>query len=81
MIRRTFLQSLMALPTLPLFQQADQEKNLAPHSIQLLRHATLVIRLGPYKLLVDPMLSAKGALDPVKNARSSERIPMVELPF
>ncbi|MVM35869.1 hypothetical protein GO755_37990 [Spirosoma sp. HMF4905] len=47
-------------------------------SIQLLRHATLVIQLGPNKLLIDPMLSAKGALKPVKNARTSDRIPMVD---
>jgi L-ascorbate metabolism protein UlaG (beta-lactamase superfamily) len=47
--------------------------------IQLLRHATLLIRLAGRTLLVDPMLSAKGSLDPVANAANATRIPMTEL--
>jgi L-ascorbate metabolism protein UlaG (beta-lactamase superfamily) len=49
--------------------------------IQLIRHATLVVTLGDLKLLVDPMLSAAGAMDPVANAANQRRIPLVDLPF
>src|SRR5262245_37959516 len=49
--------------------------------IQLIRHATLVVSLGDLKLLVDPMLSPAGAMDPVANAANQRRIPLVDLPF
>lgn len=49
-------------------------------SIQLLRHATLVITIKNLKLLVDPMLSPKDGLDPVQNCGNEIRFPMVELP-
>src|SRR3954447_5471591 len=58
-----------------------QEPSTATDFIQLLRHATLLIKIGPYQLLIDPMLSAKGALDPVANAGNDIRIPMTDLPF
>lgn len=47
---------------------------------RLLRHATLVVELAGKKILVDPMLSSKGAMDPIANARDQSRIPMVDLP-
>jgi L-ascorbate metabolism protein UlaG (beta-lactamase superfamily) len=50
-------------------------------SIQLIRHATLLINIGPYQFLVDPMLSAKYAMEPVQNAGNSIRIPMTDMPF
>ncbi|BAV05311.1 L-ascorbate metabolism protein UlaG, beta-lactamase superfamily [Filimonas lacunae] len=50
-------------------------------SIQLLRNATIVIRIGNTTLLVDPMLSAKGAMDPVPNAGNDIRIPTTNLPL
>lgn len=49
--------------------------------IRLLRHATLVVMLNDLKLLVDPMLSPAGAMDPVANATSQRRIPLVDLPL
>jgi L-ascorbate metabolism protein UlaG (beta-lactamase superfamily) len=49
-------------------------------SVQLIRHATLVIQLNNLKLLIDPMLSPKGALDPVQNCGNDIRFPMVNLP-
>jgi L-ascorbate metabolism protein UlaG (beta-lactamase superfamily) len=49
--------------------------------IQLLRHATLVVVIGNRTLLVDPMLSPAGAMDPVANAANQRRIPLVELPI
>ena len=50
-------------------------------TIRLLRHATVVIELNGIKFLVDPMLSAKDAMDPVKNAANDLRIPLVDLPI
>ncbi|PSR52012.1 hypothetical protein AHMF7605_28740 [Adhaeribacter arboris] len=50
-------------------------------SVQLLRHATLIIHIGKQKLLVDPMLASKGELDPVQNCGNNIRIPMVDLPL
>jgi L-ascorbate metabolism protein UlaG (beta-lactamase superfamily) len=52
-----------------------------PDSIQLWRHATLLLRIGGYQFLIDPMLSPKDAMDPVQNAGNHWRIPMVDLPF
>ena len=49
--------------------------------IQLVRHATLVVALGDLRLLVDPMLSPAGAMDPVANAADQRRIPLVDLLF
>jgi len=48
-------------------------------NIQLLRHATLVVAIGDIRLLVDPMLSPAGAMDPVANAANQQHIPMVNL--
>ncbi len=48
---------------------------------QLLRHATLVLTIKGQKLLVDPMLSPAGAMDPVANAADTRRIPLVDLPL
>jgi L-ascorbate metabolism protein UlaG (beta-lactamase superfamily) len=49
--------------------------------LTLLRHATLLLEYGGLRLLVDPMLSTAGALDPVANAGNERRIPLVELPL
>lgn len=49
--------------------------------VQLLRHATLVVELAGRRLLVDPLLSPAGALDPVGNAGDDRRIPLVDLPL
>lgn len=48
---------------------------------QLWRHATLLIEVDGKRILVDPMLSRKEAMDPIQNAGNSNRIPMVDLPF
>ena len=49
--------------------------------IQLLRHATLIVTFAGRRLLVDPMLSPEGSLEPVPNATPETRIPMRPLPF
>ena len=48
---------------------------------RLLRHATLILEVDGKKILVDPMLSKKEAMDPVQNASNSNRIPLVDLPI
>jgi L-ascorbate metabolism protein UlaG (beta-lactamase superfamily) len=37
------------------------------NTIHLLRHATLYIQIAGLKLLIDPMLSSKEAMEPVQN--------------
>jgi L-ascorbate metabolism protein UlaG (beta-lactamase superfamily) len=49
--------------------------------IHFLRHATFILKLKGIQLLVDPMLSAAESMDPVGNAASKKRIPMVDLPL
>ena len=49
--------------------------------LQLLRHATLIIQYASHTLLVDPMLSHAEEMDPVGNAASSRRIPLIDLPM
>lgn len=51
------------------------------HQIQLIRHASLLIRIQHLSFLADPMLSGKEAMEPVANAANDFRIPMVDLPF
>jgi L-ascorbate metabolism protein UlaG (beta-lactamase superfamily) len=48
--------------------------------IQLLRHATLLIRLNGKTLLVDPMLSDARTMAPIINSPDDRRNPLVELP-
>lgn len=50
-------------------------------NLQLLRHATVLLRYAGRAILVDPMLSRAGAMEPVANAADSRRIPLVELPI
>jgi L-ascorbate metabolism protein UlaG (beta-lactamase superfamily) len=49
--------------------------------IDFIRHATLIVEINRVKILVDPMLSSKGAMDPVKISRNVDRIPLVDLPI
>jgi L-ascorbate metabolism protein UlaG (beta-lactamase superfamily) len=63
------------------FKSLVMTKHEKRTEITLIRHASLLITLGDKVILVDPMLSEKGAMDPVQNASNSIRIPMVELPF
>jgi glyoxylase-like metal-dependent hydrolase (beta-lactamase superfamily II) len=48
--------------------------------IRLVRHATLVVRLGEKTLLVDPMLSPPGAMPPIPNSPNDRHNPLVPLP-
>ncbi len=49
-------------------------------SIQLVRHATLLVRTGGVTFLVDPMLDEPGARDPIPNTPNDDRNPLVGLP-
>jgi L-ascorbate metabolism protein UlaG (beta-lactamase superfamily) len=49
--------------------------------LTLLRHATLVLRFGGHRLLVDPMLCPAHAMEPVGGAAVIARFPLVELPL
>jgi L-ascorbate metabolism protein UlaG (beta-lactamase superfamily) len=49
--------------------------------IRLLRHATMMLMMGGRRILTDPMLSPADAMDPVQNAPSTRRFPLVELPI
>jgi L-ascorbate metabolism protein UlaG (beta-lactamase superfamily) len=48
--------------------------------IQLVRHATLVIEISDKRIVVDPMLGAKGTMPPIQNAPNPVPIPLVDLP-
>ncbi len=48
--------------------------------IRLVRHATLVVRLGEKTLLVDPMLSPPETMPPIQNSPNDRRNPLVPLP-
>lgn len=52
---------------------------VAKVDIQLIRHATLRIAYGDTVVLVDPMLSEQGALDPVQDSPFPRRNPIVPL--
>ena len=49
--------------------------------IYFMRHATLIVEVNGVRLLVDPMLAGKGAMDPVKITRNTNRIPLTDLPI
>ena len=48
--------------------------------IRLVRHATIVVRLGGKTLLIDPMLSPPEAMPPIQNTPNDRRNPLVPLP-
>ncbi|BCL83260.1 MBL fold metallo-hydrolase [Ktedonobacteria bacterium brp13] len=49
--------------------------------MHFLRHSTAVITINDQTILIDPMLSAAQAMDPIANAGNDWRIPMVDLPL
>lgn len=48
--------------------------------IHQLRNATIIVELGPHRILVDPMLAPKNALPPLRIFGARQRNPLVELP-
>lgn len=49
--------------------------------LRFLRHATSVLWVNGVRILIDPMLSRAGAMDPVQDAADGRRIPLVEMPL
>ncbi|WP_400193787.1 MBL fold metallo-hydrolase [Hymenobacter sp. B81] len=49
--------------------------------VQLIRHATLLVKAAGKTLLVDPMLAPHGQYDPVPRSANQIRIPLVDLPL
>lgn len=49
--------------------------------IQLLRHATLLIKINEKLLLVDPMLSPEEAMPPIVNSTNERRNPLVPMVY
>jgi L-ascorbate metabolism protein UlaG (beta-lactamase superfamily) len=82
--RRNFAKSAFLLATYhfinhPFMTLAATKQKLP--SYRLLRHATLLLEINGKKILTDPMLSNKDALDPIANAPNNTRIPMTSLPI
>lgn len=48
--------------------------------IELIRHATLILHMDGKKLLVDPVLSAKGTISAIEGVPNKSDNPLVELP-
>ena len=85
MQRRRFIQNL-GLISAVLFQpkMPNLLKNITnrtPMKVRLLRNATLMLEIGKYKFLVDPMLGDKDSMPPIEMASNNIRIPMVDLPI
>ncbi|MEK3883218.1 MBL fold metallo-hydrolase [Paenibacillus sp. PL2-23] len=47
--------------------------------IQFIRHATLSIKFGGQQILIDPMLSSSGTMEPVAGSADDRRNPLVDL--
>jgi L-ascorbate metabolism protein UlaG (beta-lactamase superfamily) len=50
-------------------------------NIQLLRHATVLIKINGKTVLVDPMLSSVGAMPPIVNSTNERRNPLVAIVY
>lgn len=61
-----------------LFSKTAVSLNTAKCSIRLIRNATLILQYAGKKILVDPLLGAKGAYNPFAGG---ERNPTVDLPL
>lgn len=49
-------------------------------TVQLVRHATLLVTVDDTTLLVDPMLATSGSDPPVENTPNQRRNPLVDMP-
>ena len=48
--------------------------------IQQLRNATIIVEIGPHRILVDPMLAGRAVLPPLRVLAGLRRNPLVDLP-
>lgn len=82
--RRSFLKSgagagIGLAVSLPDLARAAAPAGVA--RIQLIRHATCIIRYGGRVLMVDPMLGDPGVMPPIANSPQPRRNPLVPLPI
>jgi L-ascorbate metabolism protein UlaG (beta-lactamase superfamily) len=49
--------------------------------IHFLRHATSIIDINGFQILVDPMLSPSGAMDAISHTPNPRRNPLIDLPL
>jgi L-ascorbate metabolism protein UlaG (beta-lactamase superfamily) len=49
--------------------------------LRLIRHATMLVRVGTVTLLIDPIFSPAGFMPPIDNSANDRRNPLVELPI
>jgi len=50
-------------------------------NIKLIRHATVLLKIKNKTLLIDPVLSAKGTIEAVKDVPNKSNNPLVDLPI
>jgi L-ascorbate metabolism protein UlaG (beta-lactamase superfamily) len=62
-------------------QSARAAESAETTRIQLVRHATLIVRYAGKVLLLDPMLSDDGAMPPIDRSPNPRPNPLVPLPF
>lgn len=82
--RRSFLKSGAGAGIGLAVSLSDRARAAAPADgarIQLLRHATCIIRYGGRVLMVDPMLGDPGVMPPIDNSPQPRRNPLVPLPI
>jgi L-ascorbate metabolism protein UlaG (beta-lactamase superfamily) len=81
MKRRKFIKSSAQLCLVSPFSTLICHKSvLQKMNLQLLRHATLLIEINGKRFLLDPMLSEKEAMAPIRISANDFRIPMTSLP-
>ncbi|MGE5626558.1 MAG: MBL fold metallo-hydrolase [Solirubrobacterales bacterium] len=49
--------------------------------LQLIRHATIILTVNNKRILVDPVLSKAGAMEPIEDVPNQNWNPLVELPL
>ncbi|MFW0716686.1 MBL fold metallo-hydrolase [Pedobacter sp. N23S346] len=79
-MKKVLLSVILSITAIIAFSQSSS--NSKP-SIQLIRNATLIIHYGGHKILVDPMLSPKGAFESwagiAKNPTVDLKLPMQQI--
>jgi L-ascorbate metabolism protein UlaG (beta-lactamase superfamily) len=81
MNRRSFITTSLILSGASALSAKVYSKSKHRMKVYFLRHATLIVEAEGVRILVDPMLSNQGAMDPVKVSRNTQRIPLVGLPI
>jgi len=79
-MKKLLVTAVLSLTAIASF---GQKVSGSKSSIQLVRNATLIIHYGGHKILVDPMLSAKGAIESwagiARNPTVDIRMPMQQI--